>query len=162
MSILLSGLVVALVGFLIVGAASTIRDPRRIQILLDLLGISPRLAPAAPAMEVFIAVMLVWVPRFGAMVGAAYVLAITAWLAVVSARGTYVEDCGCFRKPHAVDRAFFIRNALLIVSLATVALTGPELPLLVKYVVTLAVLAGVVTAAVTRRRSVDLESVDVG
>lgn len=160
MSLLATGLVIALAVILTMGAVSTIRDPSRLRALLREVGIAPRLALLAATSEIAIACVIVWAPSIGAILGVIYLSLITAWLAVVKVRGTYVEDCGCFRKPHAVDGLFFARNGALIGGFAVVAITRPDLPMALQVLVTVAVLS-VVAAALNRgNRSEDSTRVD--
>ena len=126
------------------GAAKAVA-PQRTKRTFAGLGLPAWLATIVPAVELALAAGLVIAPGVAAWAALAMLVAFTALLARVVARGEAVA-CGCFgsARPEPVSAVDLVRNALLIVTAAAVALgaTTAEAPGLAA-VITASGLAGV-------------------
>jgi hypothetical protein len=105
-------------------AARHVLEPWRIRGALSTAGIREDLAPVVTGTEAALVPLLVLSPRLGGALAVAYLGVVTAALAIAVAAGRQIEDCGCTRKPHRVDGAYFGRNAALLALGAVVGVFG--------------------------------------
>jgi hypothetical protein len=141
------------------GFAVQLRDPSRSRTVVSNLGFPPWFASAAGGVEAGIAVCLVAAPAVGGSLAGIYLVAVSAAMGVAKMSGRQVDDCGCFGEKHAVDSAYFLRNAVLFIFAASVAVWAPRgfVPrgLLVAVAVALVATWGLASLARASRRSAE-------
>ena len=92
---------------------SHVREPQRIRHVVEEIGLPPLFAWFALAIQSAIVPLLVLAPQLGFLVAATFLGAVSGTFVISGMLGRTHSDCGCFSIPHAVDGAFFVRNALL-------------------------------------------------
>jgi len=108
------GVAAWLLALVFLGAiASHLRQPQRIRHVVVEIGLPPVFAWFALAIQSAIVPLLVLAPRLGCLATATFLGAVSGTFVVSGMLGRTHSDCGCFSTPHAVDQAFFVRNALL-------------------------------------------------
>ncbi len=90
-----------------------VRQPQRLRHVVEEIGLPPMFAWFALAIQSAIVPLLVLAPQFGFLVAATFLGAVSGTFVISGLLGRTHSDCGCFSIPHAVDEAFFVRNALL-------------------------------------------------
>ena len=91
-----------------------LREPERIDRIVRQLGMGRRTKTAVGIAQIIIIVTLVLAPRIGGLLAAAFIFLATARLSYQQIRYGNLQDCGCFRRQHALDVSFYARNVLLI------------------------------------------------
>lgn len=113
MTIALAGVAWLLALLFLSAITSHVRQPQRIRHVVEEIGLPTVFAWFALAIQSAIVPLLVLAPQFGFLVAATFLGAVSGTFVISGMLGRTHSDCGCFSIPHAVDEAFFVRNALL-------------------------------------------------